>query len=445
MNLHKDHKLLPIDKEESLKKENITLDILSKEFNDKLQKINNIKEKIEKEITKIDNLYDKIFNEVTKSYKGKIEILINEENKLKDKLKNEVTKIKEKLEIFLSESNELIRINDKINKGMNYFLKEEKNMIKTLSYISKINKNKKDMNILYQQLMKNIEISFEKEKNYLKFEEYYFNGIQIPKDIEFKDINSNSFKIFWKIDNFNIINIDHKQIKFKVEIREKNNDNKFSQVYEGINNNCFIENLKKNTNYEIRICCIYNNCIGPWCQIHDIKTSNIIRIDSSIIYNDDKKKFIIDCIGKKNIIFEKLYKMSEDGDKNIFHKKCDNKGPTLCLFKIKNANIRYGGFASISWDSHSGEKKDENAFIFSINNKKMFKTTNSNSSLFCKADYGPFFGGNSSSSVAELWYANKNCSGFYKHNIYKDLNNECTNGLKDFHIDEVEVFQVKNY
>ena len=62
--------------------------------------------------------------------------------------------------------------------------------------------------------------------------------------------------------------------------------------------------------------------------------------------------------------------MSEDGDKKAFHKKCDNKGPTLCLFKIKDKDIRYGGFASVSWDSNSNENRDENAFIFSINKKK---------------------------------------------------------------------------
>ena len=98
-----------------------------------------------------------------------------------------------------------------------------------------------------------------------------------------------------------------------------------------------------------------------------------IKLDSSIIYNNEEKKFIIDCNDKKNLEFIKLYKMSEDGDKDIFHKKCDNKGPTLCLFKIKDNDIRYGGFASVSWDSNSNEKRDENAFIFSINSFVLIK------------------------------------------------------------------------
>ena len=37
---------------------------------------------------------------------------------MKEKLKNEVTKIKEKLEIYLSESKNEIKISERINKGI---------------------------------------------------------------------------------------------------------------------------------------------------------------------------------------------------------------------------------------------------------------------------------------------------------------------------------------
>jgi len=169
------------------------------------------------------------------------------------------------------------------------------------------------------------------------------------------------------------------------------------------------------------------------------------KIESSLLYSNNEKKFIFDCIGKENIEFKLIYKMSKDGESNIFHEKCDNKGPTLCLYKIKDKDIRFGGFTSVSWDNKSGEKRDENAFIFSINSKKMFKSTKYESSIFCSSNYGPFFGGNSSTSYAELWYDSKNCCGFYNNKIYKDLNKDCTQGLKDFKLDELETFQVLNY
>ena len=77
-------------------------------------------------------------------------------------------------------------------------------MIKTLSYVSNINKNQKEMGKLFRELMKNLKINFIEEESIIKYEEYYFNGIPIPKDLEFKDIGTNNFKIQWKIDNINI-------------------------------------------------------------------------------------------------------------------------------------------------------------------------------------------------------------------------------------------------
>jgi len=125
-----------------------------------MKKILNFNEKIKNEITKIDNLYDKIFNKITNRYKINHEKLIIEENDLKDKLKNEVTKAKEKLENYLSNSNELIRKNEKLNKGITILKKnEEKNIIKTLSYISNINKNEKEIFSSLGKLIKNINIS----------------------------------------------------------------------------------------------------------------------------------------------------------------------------------------------------------------------------------------------------------------------------------------------
>ena len=130
-----------------MKKENITIESCQKIFNEFLKKTVDLKEKIEKEINEIDKLYDQIFNEVTKSFEIKHEKLKKEEKDLKEELQIEVTKVKEKLEIFLSESNRIIKLDEKIEKGIKVLEKEEKNMIKTLSYVSKINKNQKEMKI----------------------------------------------------------------------------------------------------------------------------------------------------------------------------------------------------------------------------------------------------------------------------------------------------------
>ena len=132
--------------------------------------------------------------------------------------------------------------------------------------------------------MKNIKISFIEEEIKIKYEEYYFNGIPIPKNIEIKNIWSNSFKVFWKLEDINLLNIDKNKIKYNIEIRKENE--KFKKIYEDNNNNYLVNNnLEKNTNYEIRICSIYKGVRSDWPEIKKIKTKNI----DSLILNDEEK------------------------------------------------------------------------------------------------------------------------------------------------------------
>ena len=220
LNLHNGHKVIPISDEETLKKENININDYIKEFDESAKNVFNIKEKIENEIKKINESYEKINKETIKSFELKHEQLIKEEKEIKDKLDNEVTKIKEKLEEYLSLSNTLIRNYEKINKGIKILNKDEQNqdikLLRNLTYISKLNKNKDEMGKISKILMKNLKLDF--VDNNIKYEEYYFNGLSIPKDIQVSDINSNSFKISWKMDDINILNIDKNRVKYRIEI-----------------------------------------------------------------------------------------------------------------------------------------------------------------------------------------------------------------------------------
>ena len=131
---------MQISDKKKLKNENITLDSSIKEFNNNKQKAINFKENIEKEINLIDDSYQKIYNEITKSFQSKHELLIKEENDLIEKLQNEVTKVKEKLELVLSESNNIIKSNERVDKGIKIIEKnKDNNITQILSYISKIN------------------------------------------------------------------------------------------------------------------------------------------------------------------------------------------------------------------------------------------------------------------------------------------------------------------
>jgi hypothetical protein len=383
------------------------------------------------------------------SFKKKHEKLIKEENELKEKLQNEVTKVKEQLENFLSESNTIIKNNEKINKGMKQFENDaDKNMIRTLSYISKINKINKKMTTFNQKLMKNLKISFEEDKSDIKYEEYYFSGIRIPKEIEFTDINRNSFKIFWKKDNINIKDIDNNKIKYKVEIRKENSDEKFIQKYEGSENNCLVDNLNANTNYEIRICCFYNNIIGPWSEIHKIKT--MFYLNESIILKDDIEN--INLIKgwvdpNRDLDFKLLFRMSRDGSNcSDFHRLCDNKGETLIIIKT-DKNYKFGAYTPLNWVTPSSgevnDPKDELTFLFSLDKKQKFTKIPGKYPTTARSqkDYGPLLGNGTDLGIypdmKKGWSTNNSGNNFLR-------NRELTNGEHDFVINEMEIFQVFN-
>ena len=128
--------------------------------------------------------------------------------------------------------------------------------------------------------MKNIKINFINDN--IKYEEYYFNGLSIPKDIQFSDIKSNEFKISWKLDDINILNIDKNKIKYKVEIEQ------FKSIYEGNDTNCYINKLSSNTYYEIRILSKYDNINSIWSEIKKVKNQLFDCIDC-IILNESKR------------------------------------------------------------------------------------------------------------------------------------------------------------
>ena len=131
-----------------------------------------MKNKIEIEINKINESYDKVIDQLTKTYKAKYELLLKEENDLKEKLQNEVTKAKEKLENYLSIFNNEIKISEKIIKGINKIEKDnqEYNIIKTLSYFSKINQFKKKMQKLINEKKKSLKFYYEEKENKIKYE-----------------------------------------------------------------------------------------------------------------------------------------------------------------------------------------------------------------------------------------------------------------------------------
>ena len=102
----------------------------------------------------------------------KHEQLINKENEIKEKLDNEVTKIKESLENFLSQYDNIIKISQKIIRGIDKFKNEEKNILKSLSYISKIVEIKNQFKNLFQKKLISLNFYYGEEKSDIEYEKY---------------------------------------------------------------------------------------------------------------------------------------------------------------------------------------------------------------------------------------------------------------------------------
>ena len=442
---------MPIYDEELLKKENITIENSTKEFNNYLEKISNLKNKVENEILKLDELYEKTNKEMTKSFEEKHLNLTKEENEMREKLQNEVTKVKEKLEINFSNLNTLIRNCEKINKGIKILEKEEKQMIRILSYVSKINKNKKEMKNLFKEKMKNLSIKYDEKEQKIIYNEYYFNGFQnIIKSIEFKDVSFDKINIAWKLEDIN--DLDIKKIKYKVETRKEDIDDKFELKYEGKESTCLINNLDINVSYEVRIGIIYDNIPSNYYEIKKVETK---QLNSAILNESNKSKEFLDKIQEwtKFKKLELIYRGTRDGMNSYsFHNKCDNKGPTICLYKNESNHI-FGAYASISWTKAGDWKTATESFLFTLTNvyniepnKFAHSEKDKVYSVYHNNEFGPSFGAGRDISIANDFTKGDSYANFpstYIDNIGKG-NSIFSSNLKwnKFKLKEVEVFKI---
>ncbi|RIA87276.1 hypothetical protein C1645_827985 [Glomus cerebriforme] len=96
--------------------------------------------------------------------------------------------------------------------------------------------------------------------------------------------------------------------------------------------------------------------------------------------------------------FDLLYRASRDGiTSGAFHNKCDNKGATIVIIKIKGSEQIIGGYNPFEWEPSGRNKSTTNSFIFSFtdrNNTQTAKVSYSNGSfsVCCHSTSGPIFG-----------------------------------------------------
>ena len=167
---------------------------------------------------------------------------------------------------------------------------------------------------------------------------------------------------------------------------------------------------------------------------------NKALLSDKMIIDEEERKLICDWISiNRKVKMELLYKATRDGD-STFHNKCDGKSPTLTLVKTSNG-YRCGGFTNTPWDSSGNYKQDNAAFVFSMDTRSKYMSTDSKS-VCCHSDYGPTFGGGYDLYLANgfLTSANNycNCPSTYKTMKRSEL----TGGDYYFKVKECEVYQI---
>ena len=182
------------------------------------------------------------------------------------------------------------------------------------------------------------------------------------------------------------------------------------------------------------------NTIKSFGQITDIKNNHLLNI-SSILTKKEEEDLINSWVSpNKKISYELLFRATRDGDKvENFHNLCDNKSPILILGKTPN-NFIFGGYTSVILNYTKNEYiKDNNAFIFSLNQKKRFFSKDKYITRSNRPDYFIIFGnGKNSLQIKDNILSSKhwsNPNGSYGDNL--NLTED-----KDFFIVEFEVFNI---
>lgn len=266
----------------------------------------------------------------------------------------------------------------------------------------------------------------------------------------------NNYDIAKLLEKINLLEKENNEIlQFKVKqleeeniILRKNNailteklkvqGNQIEKLSLGINEikKDIIKNLQKNMNQK-------NSEIKPPSKSENKQN---LPIEYELIYKEISSRL------KKQVKSLKiLYKASKDGDcPKIFHKNCDDIINTLCIYESKK-NRCFGGFTTQKWNSSLGEYiKDMNAFLFSLDKKKIYPNNPRKCAIFCSPNCGPSFGG----EMCEIevfgneFLNNKNSvktieSEGNSYNYYEDENALSEDGKGEgLELIEIEVYEV---
>ena len=177
-------------------------------------------------------------------------------------------------------------------------------------------------------------------------------------------------------------------------------------------------------------------------HIFQDKTQNI-NVKGDIIHSIEELELLTRKMNKNNnkITLNLIYKATTDSDKaKAFHEKCDDAQSTLVLIETDKGK-RFGGFTTCSWAGDCQEKKDEDAFVFSLNKMQVYENIPSELAIGCYPNYGPIFLG-CQIRIYDNAFTNGGTTYEKGLNFNTEEDYELTGGDKSFNVKEIEVYEV---
>ena len=202
------------------------------------------------------------------------------------------------------------------------------------------------------------------------------------------------------------------------------------------------ENNNNNDNYNIDENNLEENNPSANEQDQEKFPNGILK---DIIKDQDEIDIVINKIGEKypGSTYKLLYKGSQDGDAAAeFHSRCDDAEKTLVIVEDNYGN-RFGGFTTQDWGGQYLQKKDDEAFIFSIDKNKVYDVIPNQNAIGCYPNFGPVFFG----CQIRIYdhFLTKGGTTYKKGLNYCTTEDfELTNGNQNFGVRDIEVYEVES-
>jgi len=162
-----------------------------------------------------------------------------------------------------------------------------------------------------------------------------------------------------------------------------------------------------------------------------------------IIHNTQELGLLTKKINNLNqkLTLNLLYKASIDSDKaSSFHAKCDGAKSTIVLVET-NKGKRFGGYTTCSWSGDCVDKKDEEAFVFSLDKMKIYENIPGEFAVGCYPKFGPIFLG-CQIRIYDKAFSKGGTTFERGLNYETEEDYELTGGDRNFNVKEIEVYEV---